>query len=90
MVMTSFSSSLSLPRSYNTIISACSKAGQPAAAARVYERMLVRDGAGSWLERTRLCLGAGTMVPMPCTAAAAPLPAPPMPQCACFPSLGCC
>jgi len=26
---------------YNTIISACSKAGQPGAAARVYERMLV-------------------------------------------------
>ena len=30
------------PCSYNTIISACSKAGQPGAAARVYERMLVR------------------------------------------------
>jgi pentatricopeptide repeat domain-containing protein 1 len=31
------------PRTYNTIISACSKAGQPAAAAGVYERMLA-DG----------------------------------------------
>ena len=29
------------PCSYNTIISACAKAGQPAAAAGVYERMLV-------------------------------------------------
>lgn len=28
------------PRTYNTIISACAKAGQPAAAAAVYERML--------------------------------------------------
>ena len=31
------------PRTYNTIISACSKAGQPGAAAGVYERMLA-DG----------------------------------------------
>lgn len=31
------------PRTYNTIISACSKGGQPGAALRVYERMLA-DG----------------------------------------------
>jgi pentatricopeptide repeat protein len=31
------------PRTYNTIIAACSRAGQPAAAAAVYERMLA-DG----------------------------------------------
>ena len=33
------------PRTYNTIISACSKAGQPEAAAAVYQRMLA-DGVG--------------------------------------------